>query len=129
MKPVVKAFLVLLIFFSTIDPVLAQSTRPKLVVGIVIDQMRWDYLYRYSARYSTGGFKRMLREGFSCENTFIPYTPTVTAAGHTCVYTGSVPSLHGILGNSWYNKAEQRMVYCTEDNRVKTVGSSSVAGE
>lgn len=61
--------------------------KPKLVVGIVIDQMRWDYLYRYYDVYkSNGGFKRMLGEGFTCENTYYSYTPTVTAAGHTCAY-------------------------------------------
>src|SRR4051794_19952312 len=74
-------------------------SRPKLVVGIVIDQMRWDYLYRFYPLFKNdGGFKRFLNNGFSCENTFIPYTPTVTAAGHTCVYTGSVPAVHGIMG-------------------------------
>src|SRR5690242_1442105 len=74
--------------------------RPKLVVGIVVDQMRWDYLYRYYDLFSeTGGFKRMITQGFSCDNTLIPYTPTVTAAGHTCIYTGSVPAIHGIVGN------------------------------
>src|SRR5688572_29996407 len=92
--------------------------RPKLVVGMVVDQMRWDYLYRYQARYSNLGFKRILKEGFSCENTFIPYLPTYTAPGHACVYTGSVPSLHGIMGNSWYNKVLKRNVYCTEDDSV-----------
>jgi predicted AlkP superfamily pyrophosphatase or phosphodiesterase len=65
--------------------------RPKLVVGIVIDQMRWDYLYRFNALFSAnGGFKRMMGEGFTSNNTLIPYAPTVTACGHTCVYTGSV---------------------------------------
>ena len=59
--------------------------RPKLVVGIVVDQMRWDYLYRYQKRYGEGGFKRLLHEGFSCENTMIPYVPSVTAIGHTCI--------------------------------------------
>src|SRR5437588_4123887 len=83
--------------------------RPKLVVGIVIDQMRWDYLYRYYQRYSQGGFKRILSEGFSCENTFIPYTPTSTGPGHTCVYTGSVPALHGIAGNSWYDRQQKKV--------------------
>ena len=75
--------------------------RPKLVVGIVVDQMRWDYLQRYYDRFGETGFKRMMREGFSADNTFIPYTPTVTAAGHACVYTGSVPALNGIIGNDW----------------------------
>ncbi|MCW3081458.1 alkaline phosphatase PafA [Segetibacter sp.] len=108
---------------------IAKLARPKLVVGIVIDQMRWDYLYRYADRYSPNGFKRLLNDGFSCENTFIPYTPTVTAAGHTCVYTGSVPAIHGILGNSWYRRDLNRSWYCTEDSTVKTVGSTSDAGE
>jgi predicted AlkP superfamily pyrophosphatase or phosphodiesterase len=107
----------------------AQSDkRPKLVVGLMIDQMRWDYLYRYADRYGADGFKRLEREGFSCENTFIPYTPTYTAAGHSCVYTGSVPSLHGIMGNNWYSKEERRVVYCTEDASVQSVGSTSTAG-
>lgn len=102
--------------------------RPKLVVGIVVDQMRWDYLYRYYDRYGNGGFKRLINQGFSCENTFIPYTPTYTAAGHTCVYTGSVPAIHGIMGNNWYSRADGRVVYCAEDKSVKTVGSTSDAG-
>ena len=103
--------------------------RPKLVVGITIDQMRWDYLYRYYDRYAAnGGFKRMLNQGFSCENTLIPYAPTITAPGHTCIFTGSVPAIHGIAGNFWWDNAEQRNVYCTEDKTVQTVGSSSNMG-
>lgn len=105
------------------------GAKPKLVVGIVVDQMRWDYLYRYNDRYGTTGFKRMLSEGFSCENTFIPYTPTYTAAGHTCVYTGSVPAIHGIMGNYWYNRKLKKNVYCTDDTTVTTVGSTSAAGK
>jgi predicted AlkP superfamily pyrophosphatase or phosphodiesterase len=102
--------------------------RPKLVVGLVVDQMRWDYLYRYSDRYTPDGFKRLLGQGFTCENTIIPYTPTYTAPGHTCVYTGSVPALHGIIGNSWYDRTVGRSVYCTDDSTVTAVGSSSVWG-
>lgn len=100
--------------------------RPKLVVGIVIDQMRWDYLYRYQKRYTDGGFKRLLNDGFSCENTVIPYVPSVTAIGHTCIYTGSVPSIHGIAGNNFVKNGEK--VYCTDDDTVKPVGSNSEAG-
>lgn len=100
--------------------------RPKLVVGIVIDQMRWDYLYRYQKRYTDGGFKRLLNEGFSCENTVIPYVPSVTAIGPTCIYTGSVPSIHGIAGNNFVKNGEK--VYCTDDDTVKPVGSNSEAG-
>ena len=93
----------------------AQSLpRPKLVVGIVVDQMRWDYLYRFYDNYKpTGGFKRILGEGFTCENTLIPYTPTITAVGHTCVYTGSVPAISGITGNDWFdNKADKGFTVC-----------------
>ena len=104
--------------------------RPKLVVGIVIDQMRWDYLYRFNGLFkANGGFKRLLNEGFSCENTFIPYTPTYTAAGHASVYTGSVPAVDGITGNNWYDKLQNRAVYCTEDNTVSTVGAGGDAGK
>ncbi len=99
--------------------------RPKLVVGIVVDQMRWDYLYRYQKRYTDGGFKRLLGEGFSCENTMIPYVPSVTAIGHTCIYTGSVPSIHGIAGNNFVK--EGKKVYCTYDDSVKPVGTTSEA--
>ena len=106
-----------------------EVTRPKLVVGIVIDQMRWDYLYRFADRYSANGFKRLLNEGFSCENTFIPYTPTVTAAGHSCIYTGSVPAIHGIMGNTWYRRDLKRIWYCTEDTAENSVGSTSDAGK
>src|SRR3954451_24083677 len=103
--------------------------RPKLIVGIVVDQMRWDYLYRYSSRYTDNGFKRLINEGFSCQNTLIPYVPTSTAPGHTCIYTGSVPAIHGIIGNSWYSRELKREIYCTEDSTAKSVGSTSDAGE
>ncbi|MFD2583841.1 alkaline phosphatase PafA [Pedobacter vanadiisoli] len=102
----------------------AEVARPKLVVGLVVDQMRWDYLYRYYNRYTNGGFKRLINEGFSVENTFIPYTPTYTACGHTCIYTGSVPAVHGIIGNDWYDPEAKKSVYCTEDSSVSTVGST-----
>lgn len=103
--------------------------RPKLVVGIMVDQMRNDYLYRFYDRYSDGGFKRLLGEGFSCENTNIDYVPTVTAIGHTTVYTGSVPAVHGITGNDFIIQATGQTVYCAEDNEVHTVGSDTEEGK
>lgn len=107
----------------------AQSPlRPRLVVGIVVDQMRWDYLYRYYDRYGDGGFKRLLREGATCENTFIPYLPTVTAIGHSSIYTGSVPAIHGIAGNDFVIEATGQKMYCTADSTVASVGSTSAAG-
>lgn len=103
----------------------AQVERPKLVVGIVIDQMRWDYLYYYYDKFGDGGFKRLLNEGFSCENHMINYLPTVTAVGHTSAYTGSVPALHGIVGNNFYVNGKN--VYCCTDNGVRGLGSDSGA--
>lgn len=114
---------------------LAQKTqnnnieRPKLVVGIVVDQMRWDYLYRFYSKYESAGFKRLLNEGFSCENTMINYIPAVTAIGHTSIFTGSVPSIHGIAGNNWLDSQSGKSVYCTDDSIVQTIGSDSKAGE
>jgi predicted AlkP superfamily pyrophosphatase or phosphodiesterase len=110
-------------------PASAELPRPKLVVGIVVDQMRWDYLYRYYSRYGNAGFKRLLNEGFSCENTMIDYIPTVTAAGHTAIYTGSVPAIHGIAGNDFIIQATGKSMYCTDDSTVRSVGAVSDAGK
>jgi predicted AlkP superfamily pyrophosphatase or phosphodiesterase len=107
----------------------SQVARPKLVIGLVVDQMRWDYLYRYSDLYGTGGFKRLLKDGFSAENSFIPYMPTYTAVGHSCIYTGSVPAISGIVGNNWYDKTANKFVYCTDDSTVSTVGNTGKAGK
>ena len=101
--------------------------RPKLVVGIVVDQMRWDYLNRFYPRFGEGGFKRLMDEGFSCDNTCLNYIPTVTAIGHTSIYTGSVPSIHGIAGNDFYKDGKK--VYCTDDDNVTGVGSNGAAGK
>ncbi len=103
--------------------------RPKLVVGIVIDQMRWDYLYRYYSRYTDDGFKRLMNEGYNCQNTFINYLPSFTAPGHACVYTGSVPSIHGIASNDWIDNATGASVYCVEDKTVHAVDGRSVIGK
>src|ERR1700744_603476 len=97
--------------------------RPKLVIGIVVDQMRWDYLYRYYERFGEGGFKRLMRKGFSCDNTMINYLPAFTAVGHTCIFTGSVPAFSGIAGNDWVEQATGQRMYCTDDSTVKGVGA------
>lgn len=99
--------------------------RPKLVVGLVVDQMRWDYLYRYYDKFGNDGFKRLLNQGFSLNNVHINYLPTYTAIGHTTIYTGSVPAIHGIAGNDWFDKSKGKEVYCTSDETVKPVGTTS----
>lgn len=99
--------------------------KPKLVVGVVVDQMRWDYLYKYYDRYSDNGFKRLLNEGFSSENTYIDYVPTYTAIGHSTIYTGSVPAIHGIAGNDFIMQATGESMYCTQDDSVVGVGGGA----
>lgn len=102
---------------------------PKLIIGITVDQMRWDYLSRYKARFLPGGgFSRFLEQGYRCDNTHIGYTPTFTASGHAGIYTGSVPALHGITGNEWLETTSGNIIYCTEDKSVQTVGSTTEAG-
>lgn len=117
----------LLLIFTTIS--FAQLQRPKLIVGIVVDQMRWDYLYRYYNKFGNDGFKRLMGEGFSCGNTLINYLPSYTAVGHTTIFTGSVPSIDGIAGNSWRIQATGKTTYCTDDSTVSTVGAPGNAGK
>jgi len=103
--------------------------RPKLVVGIVVDQMRYDYLYRYWRKFGAGGFKRLLGEGFSFESCHYNYVPTYTGPGHACIYTGSTPSVNGIVGNNWFVREENRATYVTEDKTVQSVGGTGAAGQ
>ncbi len=102
---------------------------PKLVVGIVVDQMRYDYLTRFYNHYGEGGFKRMLSEGFNCKNNHFNYAPTSTGPGHASVYTGTTPATHGILGNDWYDKENDEMVYCAGDDSYASVGTTDDAGQ
>ena len=104
----------------------AFNERPKLVVGIVVDQMRWDYLSRYYEQFTDGGFRRLIDQGYSCNNCLINYVPTITAIGHTSIYTGTTPAFHGICGNSF--TIDGQKVYCTADSTVQTVGSQSKRG-
>ena len=106
-----------------------RSDSPKLVVGIVVDQMRYDYLTRFESHFSEGGFKRMLSEGFNCKNNHFNYIPTYTGPGHASVYTGTTPKYHGIISNNWYDKYEKSMVYCAGDYKVRSVGTESMAGK
>jgi len=87
--------------------------------------MRWDFLYRFQKYYGNGGFNRLMNEGYNLNNVMIDYVPTVTALGHTAIYTGSVPSIHGIAGNDWTNRESGENVYCTTDKSVKGISSSS----
>ena len=102
---------------------------PKLVVGIVVDQMRYDYLTRFWNHYEDGGFKRLVNDGFNCKNNHFNYAPTKTGPGHTSVYTGTTPATHGIIGNNWYDKETDQDVYCASDDTFNSVGTTADAGK
>ncbi|MFK7755624.1 MAG: alkaline phosphatase PafA [Flavobacteriales bacterium] len=103
--------------------------QPALVVGITVDQMRFDYLTKYWDDYSDEGFKRLIAEGFLCKNHHFSYAPTYTGPGHASIYTGTTPANHGIVGNNWYDRATKRGVYCSEDSTVFGIGDTTTAGE
>ena len=103
----------------------SSNSRPKLVVGIVVDQMRYDYLTRFYNKFGEGGFKRMMNEGFNCKNNHFNYIPTKTGPGHASIFTGTTPKYHGILGNDWYDKDLSQNVNCVQDDTVLAVGTDT----
>ncbi len=138
-----KHLIYLFLLFIVIRPCLAQNsisnsqingkldlnTRPKLVVGIVVDQMRYDYLTRFYKRYGEGGFKRMMNEGFNCKNNHFNYVPTKTGPGHASIFTGTTPKYHGIIGNDWYDMEIGHHVDCVSDENVQPIGTASKDGQ
>lgn len=124
-----KKLLIFFIIINSFNKLNAQPlSRPQLVVGIVVDQMRYDYLYRYYDRYSNDGLKKLLREGFSFRNVKYNYAPTYTAPGHAAIYTGCGPSVNGIIANDWYSRRAGKNIYCVSDSTVKTIGSKNNSG-
>ncbi len=95
-------FYILLLCNSKSFSINTDDTKPKLVIGIVVDQMRYDFLYRYMDMYSENGFKKLLDKGLSCSQTHFNYMPTYTGPGHACIYTGTTPSMNGIISNNWF---------------------------
>lgn len=126
-------FLILFVFslLSTAQVTipLKRDKKPKLVVGIVIDQMRYDYITRFWNKYNDDGFKRLITQGFNFKNNHFNYVPTYTGPGHASIFTGTVPSNHGIIGNNWYDKFSDQEVYCTQDDLVLPIGTQSAAGK
>lgn len=105
------------------------ARRPKLIVGITVDQMRYDYIERYWNDYGTGGFKRLVNDGFFARNLHYNYAPTVTGPGHAAIFTGSTPAFNGIVGNDWYVRESDRLTYCASDSTVSGIGTTSAAGK
>jgi len=118
-------FILLLIISST----LYAQEKPKLVVGIIIDQMRQEYLYRFDKKFGTGGFKRLISDGFMLKNAHYNYIPTYTGPGHASIYTGGTPANHGIIGNDWFDKSIKENVNCVGDPNQKPVGIENGNGD
>lgn len=123
-----KFILVLALTISGFGVSAQQSEAPKLVVGIVVDQMCYEYLYRYEERYSKKGLKLLMNKGTNCRNTNYNYVPTYTGPGHASIYSGTTPSNHGIVANDWWDRDLKRSINCVEDTTQSTVGSLSSAG-
>jgi predicted AlkP superfamily pyrophosphatase or phosphodiesterase len=100
--------------------------KPKLILGIVVDQMRYDYLYKYAEKYGNGGFKRLMNDGFNCKNNHYPYAATYTGPGHAHIFNGSLPALSGIVGNEWFDRSLNRAVYVAEDTTVLGIGNADI---
>ena len=109
--------------------VFAQTDQPKLVLGIVVDQMRYDYINRYWDDFSEGGFKQLVTKGYNCTNTHYNFIPTYTGPGHASIYTGATPSSHGIIANSWFNRSTEKYNYCVSDSTMNTVGADNASGK
>src|SRR5213082_2254330 len=93
---------------------LAHPARPKLVVVIVVDQMRGDYVDKFRGQWS-GGLKRLVDEGAWFRNAAYPYAATETCVGHATISTGAFPATHGMVANAWWDRQDKNMVTCTED--------------
>lgn len=123
----VRFFLVFLFIFKSIN-LLGQNDKPKLVVMITVDQMRYDYLPKYWERFGSNGFKRLIGQGFTFENANFSYVPTMTAVGHATIGTGTTPVHHGIAANDWYDRLTKKDVYCVSDTTVYAVGVNGMDG-
>jgi predicted AlkP superfamily pyrophosphatase or phosphodiesterase len=125
-----KIFLLLFIsshiFAQTPTPA---NAKPKLIVGIVVDQMRNDFIYRYWNSYGNGGFKRLVNEGYYFKNTHYNYIPTYTGPGHSSIYTGTTPRHHGIISNEWFVKGTEKPAYCVFDKDAIGAGCTNDHGK
>lgn len=111
---------VALTLLRTPGPIVAASRPPKLVVLIVVDQMRADYVERFQHQW-TAGLRRLLREGAWFRQAAYPYHETLTCVGHATISTGTFPASHGIIQNSWWDRASGRTVLCTADSQAPVI--------
>ncbi len=131
-SPKVFAFIpsvvLLIILFLSLSSCSRQSTsRPKLAIVIVVDQMRSDYFQRF-AGYFSGGLARLQNSGAVFLNAHHRHADTETAPGHATLSTGSFPAHHGIISNNWFDRSARNSVYAVADSQVKTFDSNNGVG-
>ena len=105
------------------------NEKPRLVVGIVVDQMKYEYIPKFWNKYGDKGFKKLVTQGFNAKNAHYSYAVTSTAPGHATVVTGTTPNYHGIVGNDWFNPSLSKEIYCVDDFLQKSVGTFSDEGQ
>ena len=128
-----KSIFTIILFISLIIKVSGQGAyippeKPKLIVGIVVEQLRYDQLEKFRDRFSENGIRKLLNEGTYFKNASYDYMLTQSAPGHATIATGTEPSFHGITSDNWYLPLRNEMIFCTQDNTVNPVGGSFEAG-
>ena len=132
LRKTVLLSLVAIILFGWSTPLRPEATpgfptRPKLVVVLVIDQFRYDYLMRFRPYFVKGGFNRLLDGGAVFTDCRYDYATTITGPGHATLLTGAYPNMHGIIENNWYDREQKREVYCVEDLSTRMVANREKA--
>ncbi len=125
MKKVI-IFFILLINILTLNAQSITDKKPKIVVQIVVEQMRYDFISRYWNKFGEHGFKKMINEGTFCHNVKYNYLITASASGYATIVTGSTPSLHGIVADTWYSQLKETEVTAVEDSKETTIGANLV---
>ncbi len=128
MKKYIQIILIIILFSS---PYYSQykNTTPQLIIGIVVDQMRYDYLIKFRKNFTKGGFNKLINEGIFLKNVHYNYIPTYTAPGHASIYTGTTPRHHGIIANDWFDKFQKKEIYCVNDTSILSIGTTNTSGK
>lgn len=120
-----RFFTLMLVIYS----IVLSAQKPTLIVNIVIDQMRYDYLQQYWNKFSDMGFKRLIDSGTICKNAQYQYLNINSPASYATIASGSYPSQHGIINSSWYNRITNTVDNCVDDKNYTTVGNKSITGK
>lgn len=127
-KTQIKIFLLPILIFISLPFSIAQNEKlippdkPKLIVNIVVSQFRHDYISRYWDKFDDNGLKKLVNRGTYCKNTSYNYLINDKGVGTATLVTGTTPSNHGIVGSSWYNDLQGKVISCIHDENAHSVG-------